>query len=353
MKILQRYIGGIVISHILVVCFAFFGILSFFQIMTEVTSIGKGTYSLFKALQYVLMIMPFNVYLFFPMAVLLGSLLSLGRLASSSELIIMQAAGVSLVQLTGFVLKAVLLLLVMVTFLGEGLAPKLMHYADTFKESAMKNLRLTSKDDVWVRQGNSFIHIDNILSDNRLQGVTRYQIDAQGQLQTISYAKEGHFSEGKWFFQDIEQSQLYADHVTSTHIASQTWDVQFSQRPAILVEVKPDFFNLWQLFQYIQHRLQNGLNTQQYDFIFWQRLLQPLATLIMVCLALPFVLGSLRSSSMGLRMMIGIMLGFVFFSLNRFSGYFSMLFQAPAFLAALLPILMFAVVAWVLLVRVR
>ncbi|MCK1890503.1 LptF/LptG family permease, partial [Legionella pneumophila] len=50
--------------------------------------------------------MPYQVYLFFPIASLLGCLVGLGVLANHSELVVMRAAGISIGQITGAVLKA-------------------------------------------------------------------------------------------------------------------------------------------------------------------------------------------------------------------------------------------------------
>ena len=74
---------------------------------------------------YVLLLLPRFSYELFPVAVLLGSLIGLGGLASHSELIAMRAAGVSLSRIVLAVMKAgVLAMLVMVipTASGHGMA---------------------------------------------------------------------------------------------------------------------------------------------------------------------------------------------------------------------------------------
>jgi len=78
------------------------------------------------------------------------------------------------------------------------------------------------------------------------------------------------------------------------------------------------------------------------EFDFWQRLFQPLATLVMICLAVPFIFGPLRTGTMGLRILSGVIVGFGFYILNQFFGPFSMVYQFPPLLAAGLPTLLFA-----------
>jgi lipopolysaccharide export system permease protein len=350
-RLLQKYIGSTVINHILLVCCALLGMLIFIQLMTEMRDLGHGHYYIREALSYVSLSLPFIMYQLFPMAALLGALLGLGRLASCSELVVIRAAGVSLVQLAGFVVSATLVLLIVITLIGETVAPAMFAQASSLKQKA-KDEDKESVEGLWFHQGNNFIRVHKLLPNNQLQGITRYQVNAQGQLSSVSYAKTANLDHGKWFFKDIVATEIYPDHVDSKKILSETWPVNLSYKP-VTTQDEGNYFNLIQLYDHIQYLRQNGLNAYQDQFAFWQRLLQPLATLVMVCLALPFVLGSLRSSSTGLRMMIGILLGFAFFSLNRFAGYFSMLLQVPAFWAAIFPVALFTAVAWVLLARVR
>jgi lipopolysaccharide export system permease protein len=73
----------------------------------------------------------------------------------------------------------------------------------------------------------------------------------------------------------------------------------------------------------------------------------------MILLALPFVFGQLRSSTMGFRMFIWVMVGFVFYVLNQFVGPMSIVYQIPPALAAILPTLVFAFLGGVLLAKIR
>lgn len=99
MKILDRYIGMTVASHILVVMLVFLALFGFAGFVTEMDAIGKGKYGLTQAAQYVLLTLPSLAYQLFPPVALIGSIVGLGTLASSSELIVIRAAGVSLARI--------------------------------------------------------------------------------------------------------------------------------------------------------------------------------------------------------------------------------------------------------------
>ena len=52
-------------------------------------------------------------------------------------------------------------------------------------------------------------------------------------------------------------------------------------------------------------------------FAFWSRIARTVAIAFSVLLAIPFVLGSLRSAGTGTRMLMGLVLGIGFFLLQR------------------------------------
>ncbi|RMU77903.1 Permease YjgP/YjgQ, partial [Pseudomonas syringae pv. aptata] len=92
---LDRYIGKSVLLAILAVLGIILGLVSMFAFIDEMRDISD-TYTLTDALSFVMLTAPRRVYDTLPMAALIGCLIGLGTLASSSELTIMRAAGVSI-----------------------------------------------------------------------------------------------------------------------------------------------------------------------------------------------------------------------------------------------------------------
>jgi lipopolysaccharide export system permease protein len=152
---------------------------------------------------------------------------------------------------------------------------------------------------------------------------------------------------------DIVESDLHANQVVTKHYNTQNWQLTLNPQLLQISGVDPAEMTLKQLYAYISYLKTNNLNSNNEKLVLWQRLLQPLATLIMVWLAIPFVFGSIRNMSIGLRMMAGISLGFGFYLLNEFFGPLSIVYQWPPFLAAFFPIFLFALLAYLLQQRVK
>lgn len=353
MKIVDRHIGLVIIYATLMVLLVLLGMQIFIGFIAQMGSIGSGNYDVFSALLYVIETLPKEVYSFFPMVGLLGSLLGLGYLASNSELIVLRASGMSLWQITWSVLKAAIFLLIIMTIIGEFLAPYSNSFAINQKAIAesggaiIKTIR-----GLWMRRRNDFIHINEVQPGKHLKGISQYIIGDDHHLQQASYASDATYQNDTWVLNNIEQTNFNGNQVSTQKISQQPWSIKIDPDLLHFSMVDPNAISLVHLQQLLHFQRIHGLEEGNYALVFWQRIFQPLATLVMIFLAIPFIFGPLRSSAMGSRILIGIVVGFVFYLLNQFFGPFSVVYQIPPVIGALAPILLFCIIAFYLLRRV-
>lgn len=350
MKILHRYLRNHVVAMTALVMLVLIGVEMFVVLLNELDDIGRGSYGIGQAFVHVLATLPQTVYPLFPVAALIGCLIGLGKLASSSQLTVMQAAGLSKAQIAGSILRTTVLMLLVMTFIGEALAPSLMKFAEQYKSYAQTGTASsTARQGVWLRDGENFLHVEQVLPSNQLVSILRYQFSGQ-QLRSVSWAKQGTYQQGQWVFSDIKESVIDKDRITTQHFDTQTWPVTLDPKLVGMAAVAIDQASLPALYHYINYLQDSGLSSQAYAFAFWKRLLQPLTALVMIGLAIPFIFGSLRTTTMGVRILVGVIVGFGFYTLNEFLGPFSLVYQVPPFLAAAVPMVLFtAIDAWLLL----
>lgn len=354
MRIIDRYLGINIISATLLVLLILVGLTIFVTLVKEISAIGTGAYGLTAALIYVLFDLPQEIYTFFPIAALLGVLIGLGILANHSELIILRASGISINKISWTVMKAAIVLLIAATLLGEGIAPIAEHSAQERKAMLTSGGQaLLTGQGIWVRDGNNILNIQRVIGTNHLQGINRYQFDNQHNLISVSHAEKGRYQQGQWIMNNINVSYINPTHVESQHLTTDHWQLALDPKLLRISVVDPDEMSLKQLNDYINYLKENNLDTSSYSLSFWQRLLQPFATLIMVWLGIPFVFGSLRNITIGLRIILGLAVGFCFFILNGFFGPLSVFYQWPPFLAASMPLVIFAFAAYWLQRRVH
>lgn len=353
-KIISYYIAKQVIIATCLVIVILVGIECFMLFFQEVSSIGKANYSAVKAFLYVLMQIPFNIYQLFPMAGFLGCLIGLGRLASKSELVVMQASGVSIINIIWAVIKAALLMIVVMTIVGEVVAPQLQAYSERMKTVALGDAKSYSRlNGFWLRNKNYFIHIGAVISNEKVENVSFFKVEGQ-KLRTISYAATAtKVAKSQWQFQNVSETNLEGDKVTTRNLAKLNLAIQFD--PVLLSlgnDSSVDQLTLMALYHSAKYRKQIGLFANQYQYAFWQRLFQPVSVIIMIILGVPFVFGSLRSSTMGLRVLTGIIVGFSFYMINRFIGPIAVVYQISPIIAALLPALIFLILCVILFRRI-
>lgn len=353
MKILDKYIAKTVLTAIGLVTLMLTGLQIFILFVNQLGDVGKVDFGITQAALVVLMQLPYQVYLFFPVASLLGCLIGLGILANHSELVVMRASGMSIGQITLAVMKASIVVILLVTSMGETLVPYLAHSAMNTKVSALTGGQsiLTARG-MWLRNDNDFIAITSILPNNVLKQVHQFQFDDKHNLQLARSVREVRFENNSWVAYDVQQTQFFADHTEAKVIPSMDWEVHIKPQILQISRSDPDEMTLYQLVEYIYEQGLAHQNTHPYQLALLQRLIQPLTTMVMMVLAIPFIFGPLRSSTMGSKLLVGATVGFGFHILNRFLGPVSLVFQWPPILAAFGPTLLFALLGMYLMKRV-
>lgn len=354
MKIMSRYIGKTVLSAIGLVTLVLIGLQMFILFVAELDNIGHGDYTLGSAFLFVFMQMPYQVYLFFPVATLLGSLIGLGTLASSSELIAIRSAGATVFQLIMAVLKAAMILIVIVTVLGETVMPEWVHWSSERKSILSSgNQALETPYGTWLRSGDNFIHVNKIVPGYRLEHVEQYQFDKNHQLILSRAIGQLLYKKGQWLMFDVRESHITPERIKTIHMDKGVWDITLSPGLLALTNVEPDEMNLMELHRYIQIEHKEHQAVWHYELAYWQRWFQPLVSCIMVFLAIPFIFGPLRESSMGSRIVLGTLFGFTFHMLNKFFGSASLVYQFSPIIGAAGPAIVFGTLAVFMMRRVK
>ena len=354
MKILSRYIAFHVISATSLVVLVLVGVETFMLFVSQLSDIGQIHYGLLQSIVYVGLSLPSNFYQLFPMAGLLGSLLGLGRLASTSQLVVMQTAGVSVSQITLSVIRAAILMLIVATIIGEVLAPRLQYKEDNAKASALNHaIGLQAFGGTWLHDGRDFVHINSLVSQKKINDITIYSFDNKHRLILMSHAKEGMLINKRWQLSDVTRTLFSPKKIKTYQTPSFSLNLNIQPNLLTLTVRDPQAISLTEMQNNIHYLKSIGLSTSSMEFTFWQRLVQPLTAIVMIALGVPFIFGSLRTVSTSLRMVMGIVIGFGFYILNQFFGPLSMVFQLPPFLAAVAPTIIFAMVCVILLRRIK
>ncbi|MFC6441076.1 LPS export ABC transporter permease LptG [Bowmanella sp. JS7-9] len=342
-KILDLYLARTLIGTTFMSLMVLVGLSSLLKFVEQLKFVGRGTYDMLIASVYILLSMPREIEMFFPMATLIGGLIGMGILASNSELVVMQAAGMSRANIIGSAMKTALLMVLFVMSLGEWVAPVTEAQAKELRTQAITGGSLfTGGNAVWAKDGDDFVSIGEVRSKTELANVRILHFGAEMALQSITTADSAIFSGSSWRLKNVEVTEFSEGYIDVAPSKETRWESQLTPDKLGVVAVKPEALSIRGLLDYVAYLHNNGQDAGRYELAFWRKVLQPVSVGIMLLLALSFVFGPLRSVTMGARVIMGVLTGFGFFIANEVFGPMSLVYQLPPLVGALLPSALFA-----------
>ena len=352
MRILDAYIGRVITSTTFITLMVFVSVSGIIKFVEQMGDVGRGNYELAHAALYVLYAVPRDIEIFFPMAALIGGLIGIGMLASNSELVVMQAAGLSKLTIVKSAMKTAVLLILVSMAVGEWLAPAGEASARELRAQAISGGSLISaKNGVWAKDGDYFVHITEVEDQGTLNKVQVYRFDESLKLESWLAADSATFVDGAWQLKNVKDTKVTEYAVIEEKFDTKVWQSSLTPEKLGVVTVKPESLSVQGLVSYLEYLSQNEQDQSRYLLAFWRKLVQPLTVAVMLLVALSFIFGPLRSVSMGARIMMGVLTGLLFHITNQVFGSLSLVYQLPPVIGAVMPSILFVTVALFLMKR--
>jgi lipopolysaccharide export system permease protein len=348
MIVFRRYLAREVYKATAIAGIAFLGLFAFFDLINELEDIGKGGYRIQHAIGFVALTLPGHAYELFPIVVLIGTLVALAQLASTSEYTVMRTAGLSPYAAGAMLARIGIAFVVIALLIGEVLAP--------WAERTAQQLRLDRlglavggelRSGIWVKSDTRFVNVRFVLPDTSLQGVQIYEFSPDFRLLSISQAATGRYGgeEEAWRLQQVVRTTFSEDGAKVEQLAEMEWRSILTPAMLTAITAQPDKMSGWSLLQYIRHLEENRQATRRYEIALWRKIVYPFAALVMMALALPFAYLQVRSGGVGVKVFAGIMLGILFHFLNSLFSTLGVLQSWPPLAAAVLPSAVFLAMA--------
>jgi lipopolysaccharide export system permease protein len=352
---LGMYIARTVIGYTLLVMLVLLALGALFLFIGQQDDIGTGSYTSTQALLFVALNLPSYLFQLLPIAALIGALLGLGNLARGSELVVMRASGVTTLRFCLWLCAAGLLLALTMFAVGEYVAPPLGQYAQQLKIfSKFNEFSLAGNRGTWVRDGNTIISVDQQSAHNRFGGIKIFQIDPHRRLAEVGRAESARLAKDRvWRLEKYAQTDFVDGGTRAAHKDKVDLTTGLSPEFLGLAVIEPDSMGMADLRSYINHLRRNELESARFETAFWARLARLVSVLLVIMLALPFALGSLRNAGQGARTVVGILIGAVFAVLSQALESSGQLFSLQPWLVGFLPTLLLAALTATLLWRTR
>lgn len=356
MSRLDRYIAVHILGAFAVVLLVVIGLMGISMLLDEIGEISAH-YRFADALYYVLLSLPAIIYELLPMSALVGTLVGLGILASSSELTVMRATGLSIFRLLLAVLKPIILVALCALVISELGVPQAQQKAQGYKVAKLSaEPAFHVRGGAWYREADRFIHISAISSDGELLGLVEHRINEKNHrlLETLT-AERAIYAGDEWILQQAEHINFQEDETALqiTRVNERSWSTELTPELLSVILVDPMDLPISGLSTYANYLNEQGVNPKRYTLAYWNKLLQPLSVVALVLIGVAFVFGPLRSVTVGQRILTGIIVGLAFKFSQDLLAPASQVLGFAAFWAALIPILASLLFAFVMLSRVR
>jgi lipopolysaccharide export system permease protein len=342
MKILDLYIARMIVSTSGLCLLILTGLSGIIKWVDQVRLVGRGAYTMLDAGIYVLFLVPRDIEMFFPMAVLLGALIGMGMLASNSELVVMQVSGMSRLQITQSAMKTAIPLMIMVMALGEWGAPIAEKSAKELQATKISGGSLIkSHRGIWAKDGDLFVNIGEVQDVNTLSNISLYEFNDQQELTRVTHANTAVFIDDAWQLSVVENTTVKDDRVIRDHLDTDVWQSSLTPDKLSVVSVKPEALSISGLIDYLDYLKVNQQDPSRYELALWRKVMQPVTVAVMMLVALSFVFGPLRTVTMGARVLLGVVAGFSFYISNEIFGPMSIVYELPAAVGAIAPSMLF------------
>jgi lipopolysaccharide export system permease protein len=324
----------------------------FFVFVRELDDLGKGSYGLTQAMEFVLYSLPGKVVEFLPLAVLLGSILSLGALAANSEIIAMQASGMPIRRLLFAVLQAAAVLALIGFLLGDWVVPDSESRARQIRNlTEADSTVLQSDQGLWIKDESRVVRIGALLPDGFARDIEIFELDRAGGIVSTLRAEQAVPVDNGWQLRQVRKAFVEGPVSEIESHDRLLYEGNLSLELLQVLKIKPRKMSIADLYAYLEFLDENRLDSSTERLILWKKMSSPMTVFIMCLLAVPFVLGSQRQTGSGQRLLIGIMLGLAYVATDSLLTQLGAHLGLYPVLVALLPNLLFLSLAGYLLMR--
>ena len=338
MTVLDRYIALNFLKALGYVLLLLLALFSFVSLAEELEDVGTGTFTTTDAVSVVLLTTPKRIVDLLPVSALLGAVLGLGAMANHREIIALRNAGLSPWRLARGPCLVVALMIGLTILMQNQLIPTSERQAQEFRSKTLEQTMLGGGTEFWSRYTNQFVRVGRVEFGRIPHDIEVYELGPSGRLQRLLQAQWADILDQRnWMLHGVEEKILGADSIQYRILDTLEWESFLSPDQLSALITPAHALSSTDLYRYIRKTEGSGLNTRQYETIFWRQLSVPLAMLAMTLLGLPFVIGSVRTHSAGFRIVVGASVGIGFYLLEQMIGQLSLILEIPAAPAALMP----------------
>jgi lipopolysaccharide export system permease protein len=323
MRIISRYIS-LELAKIIAICLgAFIAIYLVIDFFERIDDFLEAKLPLSLALHFFVLKLPLVILQGIPMSVLMGTLITLGLMARSNELMVLKASGIGPVFVVGPIVALALLASSLDFTLSEYLVPLTSTRANYIWNVQVMNRPSPtsfSEEKVWYKSGQTIYNI-RVLNAKRglLEGVTIHILDGKFRLIKRLDARRGQWDGQSWIFSDGILIERTADgNFTAEHFQSRRFALKEHPQDFQHLEKSSEEMTLAELARYVAEIESEGYDSTRYRVDFHERIAFPFTSLIMALLGIGVALYQGKKGGIAVGVAASVVLAFIYFLMFQF-----------------------------------
>lgn len=290
-----------------------------------------------------------------PMAVLTGALVGLGVLARQNEFVALRACGVSIWQAAVPLMLTALLLSVAILGWNEWVVPDMTRRAHDIWNAEVRKRSLDRSvytgRQVWYHGRAGFYSINRVALGRRaLYGVTIYTLGADFRPAYVIEAATATWDGAQWTFTAPTTKQFGPDGMVETAALPPGFVLPETIDDFRVASVEPEEYSYAMLRRQIESLRAKGVDASEGLVDLHLKLALPVASAIMMLLAIPLAARGTRVTSLPAAAATGLVIGFTYFIVLGLVRALGQKGGLPPLIAAWAPNTVFVVMGSALLV---
>lgn len=358
MRILALYVAREFLKLFGFLVVGFVAIFTLFDFIEKVDNFLEAGVPGSTMLSYFLLQLPEVTTLMVPMAVLMGSVLSLGLMAKKNEVVAIKSSGVSMFRFSLPIIMISVVLALGVAMVNETVLPQTKTRTNYIWNVLVEKQpgKLFQKERFWYKGQNSIYQIGSYQPESQsLSDVTYYRFSKDFTLSERLDAKRGRYVGGRWvFFEGMYQKRLPGGGYTS-HIFEEL-ALKLPERPQDFTRLsKPsEEMSLGELARYVNKVQAKGFDPLKQRVDLQAKLAFPFVCLIMALIGIPLALFKERGQFLAPALIIGLALAlFYWVAFGYCRSIFGYSGVLPPVMAVWLPNVLFGLAGIYLFANVK
>lgn len=321
MTVLSRYITATYLKLIGLTVGSFVAIYLVIDFLEKISrfsqSHGKPQYILL----FFLFKIPAIINQVMPLAILMSTLLTLGILSRSSEIVAMQSCGISLKRIAKPLLVIAFILSLFTFFSNETIIPNTSQNLKYIEEVLIQGKNPSTffrLNNIWYRDENYILQARLFIPTIwTIKGVTLWQTTDEMQPTKRLEAEEGIWNGQYWTLKNVTERSFSNGTVVATRkIPSLPVPLQLKVSDLKVWDKYAEDMGFFKLKKYTDKLRKAGYDATRYQAQMYAKISMPFACLIMAFVGIPFSLRGGRSSGIALGIGLSIGIGFAYFIIN-------------------------------------